>query len=107
MDLREDPSIIEGLKAQQLSPITRDQVFNLSLFFKRWSLNYFFKKADKMCKELSLAGYVECSALTQKGLKQVFDEAARIVVGSTNQSKGVETNVEMKPLKKKKKCLII
>lgn len=64
-----------------------------------------------MCKELGLAGYAECSALTQKGLKQVFDEAARIVVGSSHhppahQEQNVDNHKEP-TVKKKKKCLII
>ncbi len=47
-----------------------------------------------MAKEISAVKYVECSALTQKGLKNVFDEA-------------IIAALDPPSTKKSKKCLII
>jgi len=61
LDLREDPQALETLKKQKLSPITTEQ-------------------GEIVGKEIGAVSYIECSAMTQKGLKAVFDEAAKAVV---------------------------
>jgi len=89
LDLRDDAAIIDGLRGQGLAPITREQ-------------------GESLAKETGSSGYVECSALTQKGLKQVFDEAARIVVGAHSNTTTSNTSKPVEPKKKKKKaCMII
>lgn len=67
-DLREDKDTISKLKEKGLSPITYPQGLQL-------------------CKDLKLNIYLECSALNQKGLKTVFDEAIRLVLNPKQPNK--------------------
>jgi len=69
-DLREDDTTKERLKEKGLSYVTREE-------------------AEKLAKDMKAHSYVECSSLTQEGLKNVFDTAVRAVFGSfDNQPKG-------------------
>ena len=56
LDLRDDKETVEKLKKERLAPITYEQ-------------------GMKMAEKIGAFKYVECSAFTQKGLKEVFDEA--------------------------------
>ncbi|KAI9189321.1 Rho GTPase [Blastocladiella emersonii ATCC 22665] len=77
VDLRDDPATLDRLAKQRQKPITADL-------------------GDSLARELGMEKYVECSALTQRGLKNVFDEA--IVAALTPPA------VSKKP--KKNKCII-
>ncbi|CAF4008567.1 unnamed protein product, partial [Rotaria sp. Silwood2] len=70
IDLREDREYVNQLHKQNIQPIKREQ-------------------GQRLCKKIRAFKYVECSALTQKGLKQVFDDAIRAVLSpkSTKPSK--------------------
>jgi Ras-related C3 botulinum toxin substrate 1 len=57
LDTRTDGSIIEQLAAKRQAPITK-------------------ARGESLCAELKGLKYVECSSLTQEGLKQVFDEVS-------------------------------
>ncbi|KAK6748215.1 hypothetical protein RB195_001065 [Necator americanus] len=74
-DLREDRETIERLRERRLTPISQTQGL-------------------VMAKEIKAVKYLECSALTQRGLKQVFDEAIRAVLCPPQKPK-------------KKKCSIL
>ncbi|KAJ5077684.1 hypothetical protein M0811_05783 [Anaeramoeba ignava] len=80
LDLRDDPNTVKKLEEKGLSPIT-------------------FQTAESLSKEIKAVDYVECSALTQKNLKNVFDVVVR---------KG-SSFVPPPPYEKKKsgKCLIL
>merc|ERR1711990_931870 len=56
IDLRDDAATIDKLAKNKQKPISLEQ-------------------GEKLQKELRAVKYVECSALTQAGLKDVFDEA--------------------------------
>ncbi|ODQ62740.1 hypothetical protein WICANDRAFT_60793 [Wickerhamomyces anomalus NRRL Y-366-8] len=77
VDLRDDQIIIERLRRQGAAPIKPEE-------------------GEKLAKQLGAVKYVECSALTQRGLKNVFDEA--IVAALEPES--------VAP-KRKKKCVIL
>jgi len=66
-DLRTDPKVLEELTKKNLSPITKEQ-------------------GQQLCKDINATSFNECSALTQHGLKAVFDAAARAFVGSNSPS---------------------
>jgi len=68
VDLREDPSTVEKLAAKKQSPIT-------------------YEGALQMATEIGAAKYMECSAITQQGLKSVFDEAIRAVLSPPSLGK--------------------
>lgn len=61
IDLREDKGCLQDLTAKGLQPVKREQ-------------------GQKLASKLRAARYLECSALTQQGLRKVFDEAVRAVL---------------------------
>lgn len=74
MDLRTDKETIERLLKKKERPIT-------------------FEEGTKMAKTLKAVKYVECSALTGQGIRDVFDEAILTVLN--------------KPKKSSPKCLVL
>eukprot|EP00732_Lithocolla_globosa_P007026 Lithocolla_globosa_v1_NODE_8565_length_806_cov_62.936085.p1 type:complete len:193 gc:universal NODE_8565_length_806_cov_62.936085:655-77(-) len=68
LDLREDANTCASLRDKGAAPITYPQGLGLA-------------------KEIGAVKYLECSALTQKGLKTVFDEAIRAVLFPTQKVK--------------------
>jgi len=61
LDLRDDKKALTALRDKKMLPIT-------------------FAQGVQMAKDIGAVKYLECSALTQKGLKNVFDEAIRAVL---------------------------
>lgn len=61
LDLRDNPAEVERLRERRQSPVTPQQ-------------------GDAMRRKISAVCYKECSALTQQGLKDIFDEAIKVVL---------------------------
>ena len=49
------------------------------------------EQAESLKNELKLQASLECSALTQDGLREVFDDAARCAVGSVQATENTAT----------------
>ncbi|MFH4976483.1 hypothetical protein AB6A40_003192 [Gnathostoma spinigerum] len=75
LDLRDDPETLRILGTENKQPISRSQ-------------------GQKVAKRIKAVKYLECSALTQQGLKAVFEEAVRAVLAP-------------KPTRKKRNCCLL
>ena len=76
LDLRNDPETVARLQQKRRMPVNSEDGMQLA-------------------RELGAYKYIECSALTQQGLKGVFDDSIRCVLDAMK-----------KPKKKKKKCVV-
>ncbi|KAG2188430.1 hypothetical protein INT44_001183 [Umbelopsis vinacea] len=75
VDLRDDPNMLQKLARQKQRPIA-------------------YEAGERLARELGAVKYAECSALTQKGLKNVFDEA-------------IVAALEPAPKPKKRGCIVL
>ena len=80
-DLRNNAETLEQLKTKGLTPVTEDQ-------------------GKQLAQTLGAVEFIECSALTQAGLKSVFDSAIRTVLAN-KEAKAKTTKTS------KDKCSIV
>lgn len=111
VDMRDEPHVIDELADKNLKPITYEQ-------------------GARLARELGAVKYLECSAATQVGVKEIFDFAIRAVLDpptskndyitttaahdtpqqllATKQTSGSGTGlVRKKKVKRAKKCTIL
>ncbi|XP_032878070.1 rho-related GTP-binding protein RhoG [Amblyraja radiata] len=74
-DLRSDPDTLSKLKEQSLAPISLHQ-------------------GNGLAKQIQAVKYLECSALNQDGIKEVFAEAVKAVINPA-------------PIKPKRSCVLL
>jgi Ras-related C3 botulinum toxin substrate 1 len=79
IDLREDQETRENLKGEKLPTP---------------------EMGHALAQQIGAVAYLECSALTQEGLRRVFEEAIRAVIGRGDSKDGG-------PVKKRKNCVIL
>lgn len=78
VDLREDQGVKDKLAKQKMQPVRKED-------------------GERMAKELGAVKYVECSALTQYKLKDVFDEVWAFIPETNCASRGIGTNNDLPP----------
>ncbi|WVQ95424.1 hypothetical protein IAU59_002521 [Kwoniella sp. CBS 9459] len=83
LDLRDDPVTLQRLRERRFSPVT-------------------YAMGAQCARDVGAVKYLEASSKTQKGLKNVFDEAIRAVLAP--QERGMSQGGSKK---KKKQCVIL
>jgi len=92
LDLRDDKNVIDKLRVNIF--FSRRFFFILLCIQAKKLLPISTIQGESMRKEIGAVKYLECSALTQKGLKTVFDEAIRAYLCP-------------KPKAKKRGCILV
>ncbi|ORY26788.1 putative Rho GTPase [Naematelia encephala] len=81
LDLREDPVTIQRLRERRFAPVS-------------------YAMGVQCAREIGAVRYLEASSKTQKGLKNVFDEAIRAVLAPQDRTRSGEK-------RKKKQCIVL
>jgi len=76
-DLREDPHTLDRLEESGNEPISKNE-------------------GKKLAKELGLYDYLECSAATQEGVEEIFDNVIKAVLEDEKEISKATTNLNQK-----------
>lgn len=93
-DLRGDPHMLDSLTARKETPVSEE-------------------KAVKLAKNLNLAKYLECSAASQEGVKEVFESAVRLALNPPQNTEyktvydDKSNNKKTWKVRKARKCTIL
>jgi len=82
------PIVLVGTK----SDLRKDESTNNQLASRNQKM-VTVEQAQRMAKEIGAVNFLECSALTQEGLKQVFDDAIRAAMSTPKKQSGKKCNL--------------
>lgn len=68
VDLRHDPDVIKDCQKTSQKPVTREQ-------------------GETVCRKIGAFKYMECSALTNEGVREVFEAATKAALLSISKTK--------------------
>jgi len=85
VDMREDREVIERLQERGMKPVVSEE-------------------GRKLGESIGAVKYLECSAMTGNGLKNVFEEAVRAVISPDLCGVGIGKKDGKRKNKKEKKC---
>ena len=94
LDLREDKEVVSRLQEKKIHPISQQEVSDES------AIEIDLHQGQQLANEIKAIKYLECSALSSKGLKTVFDDAITAAV-FPDQHKAPAGK------KKDKKCVVM
>ncbi len=97
MDLRHDPKTIEELAKTSQKPVTPEQVRasgRVSIPQRRQGHRLTIAQGEEVRKKIGAYKYLECSAKTNQGVREVFESATRAALLTRKSGKS-------------KKCLIL
>jgi Ras family protein A len=86
-DLRRDPRVIEELRRTNQRPVTAEEVRQTSVVSDDRSLTHVCGQGTAIAQKIGARHYLECSARTGEGVREVFQYATRAALLSRSGKK--------------------